>query len=343
MARKFLDKDGLTALWAKIVDKINSIGDNFVKKTGDIITGSLYIKGYDLVLDTTSSSSNDSADIRWQYGNAKEKARVWTADNPTTAADGRLNFRVYKEDGTSLYSGKLATASDIDSRVAKTGDTMSGNLYVAHAEPVFVSKITSVDASKSNNNVSSTRYPGFTVLDNSSRILTRNEAVISSDGNIKNYLYVRNYNTSGAQVAQKGLSFSMNKSGALTWAVDDAANFRTAIGLGYEAYNTTACLSANNMTALQFIKVVKIGAMVTVNYHFSSNPGKSQSDPAWCALKAGLRPNRTVYFTQHAIGTNINDNCKLVAIYSDGTIKMPNISGSSVVTQCMGCFTFCTV
>lgn len=28
MARKFLDKDGLTALWAKIVDKINSLGDS---------------------------------------------------------------------------------------------------------------------------------------------------------------------------------------------------------------------------------------------------------------------------------------------------------------------------
>lgn len=128
MARKYLDTTGLTALWAKIVAKINSIGDSFVKKVGDTMTGPLDLLGSELHLKTTSSSSNDSGDIVWFYGNGQEKARLWTNDTPTTAADGRLNFRSYNSGGTQLYSGKLATAGDVDGKVSKTGDTMSGQL-----------------------------------------------------------------------------------------------------------------------------------------------------------------------------------------------------------------------
>ena len=40
-AREYLDTTGLTALWAKIVAKINSAGDAFVKKVGDTMSGQL--------------------------------------------------------------------------------------------------------------------------------------------------------------------------------------------------------------------------------------------------------------------------------------------------------------
>lgn len=121
MARKYLNETGLASLWAKIKGF-------FVKKSGDTMTGNLTLAGNELHMGTASSSSDDSGDIVWYYGNGQEKARVWTNDSPTTADDGRLNFRCYKSDGTQLSSGKLATNGDLGYKVSKSGDTMTGNL-----------------------------------------------------------------------------------------------------------------------------------------------------------------------------------------------------------------------
>lgn len=41
-ARKYLNETGLASLWAKIVNKINAMGDTCVKKVGDTITGTLF-------------------------------------------------------------------------------------------------------------------------------------------------------------------------------------------------------------------------------------------------------------------------------------------------------------
>jgi hypothetical protein len=76
--------------------------------TGITTSGELITKGSDIKLSTTSSSSDDSSDIIWLYGNGKEKSRLWT-DNTYTAAKGP-NYRVYKSDGTLLYNGNLPLA-----------------------------------------------------------------------------------------------------------------------------------------------------------------------------------------------------------------------------------------
>lgn len=109
-----------------------------------------------------------------------------------------------------------------DSKVSKAGDTMTGALSM---------KDELVDASKSNNNVISARYPTtFNILDNASRIISRMECIVESNGNISSYWYTRNYNTSGGQVAQKGIKMTMNKRGTLTYTVNDGLAFATAIG-----------------------------------------------------------------------------------------------------------------
>lgn len=64
--------------------------------------------GGDVIMGTTGSTSDDSGDIVWRYGNGNEKARLYTA-NEYTAKSG-LNYRVYKKDGTSLYSGTIPLA-----------------------------------------------------------------------------------------------------------------------------------------------------------------------------------------------------------------------------------------
>lgn len=109
-----------------------------------------------------------------------------------------------------------------DSKVDKAGDTMTGSLNL---------KATYVDASQTDNGVSSIQYPtSFHIQDDGVRTLARIEAVINPNGNIGSYWYVRNYNTSGGQVAQKGIAMHMNKSGALSYSVSDGLAFATAIG-----------------------------------------------------------------------------------------------------------------
>lgn len=121
---------------------------------------------------------------------------------------------------------------DVSNKVNKTGDTMTGALTIATAaSPSFRSKATAVDASKANNNVSSTQYPAWYASDNADRILSRVEGVIEANGNIGSYWYVRNYNTSGSQVAQKGIKMTIGKDGAMAYSIDDNGKFRNALGL----------------------------------------------------------------------------------------------------------------
>lgn len=77
----------------------------FVRLAGDTMTGNLIMNGTDVRLSTSGASSDDSSDIIWYYGNGREKARLWT-ENSYTAESG-LNYRVYKKDGTSLFSGTI--------------------------------------------------------------------------------------------------------------------------------------------------------------------------------------------------------------------------------------------
>ena len=105
-----------------------------VSKSGDDMTGALTMKGQDINLGTASSSSNDSADLVWQYGNGNEKARIW-ADDTYTSGVG-LNYRVNKSDGTQLYAGRLATMGEVDGKVSKSGDTMTGALTINRSSDV---------------------------------------------------------------------------------------------------------------------------------------------------------------------------------------------------------------
>ena len=129
-------------------------------------------------------------------------------------------------DGTGHVSGTAAvTASDLPAHthdyLPLTGGTVTGGITY---------KGTTYDISAADNGVTTTSWPStFNLIDKSDRIFTRIEGILYTNGDVGCQLYVRNYNTSGTQVAQKGLQFVMNKSGSLTWSVSDPANFRSAI------------------------------------------------------------------------------------------------------------------
>lgn len=77
------------------------------------LAGNLTITGADgLNLSPSSTSSNDSADIIFRYGNGNEKARIWIDEAPT-AVDTALNYRWCNTSGTTQRSTHLATRRDI--------------------------------------------------------------------------------------------------------------------------------------------------------------------------------------------------------------------------------------
>ena len=133
------------------------------------------------------------------------------------------------------YANNTTTTGNVDNICYRDNDfyynpstnilTISGNIYY---------KSSTYDGSATNNGVSSgTAYPTtFNVLDKSDRILTRLEGMINSNGKIGAQLYVRNYTSSGTQVAQKGIKMEMDKNGTMTYTVSDGSAFRTAIGAG---------------------------------------------------------------------------------------------------------------
>ena len=84
--------------------------------------------GGDVVLGTPSSSSNDSGDIYWKYGNGQEKARLWQDDTYTAKAGP--TYRIYKSDGTALYNGRLPLA-DGTSASGTWGISITGNAATA--------------------------------------------------------------------------------------------------------------------------------------------------------------------------------------------------------------------
>lgn len=133
-------------------------------------------------------------------------------------------YTVTKTGGGASGKWSINITGHADSDLALTGGTVTGNISMQD---------NGVNAKQANNGVSSTRYPTtFNILDKNGYILTRQEAVVLSSGEIRSYWYVRNYNTSGGLVAQKGITLIMNKAGTMTYSVDDAANFRSAIGVG---------------------------------------------------------------------------------------------------------------
>ena len=97
------------------IDAFDTAIQGKVSKSGDTMTGdltidgdtpSIFMKGGNVYLDTNDSDSNDSGDLVWRYGNGQEKARLWCMDTYTEKYGP--SFRVYKEDGTQLFSGSLS-------------------------------------------------------------------------------------------------------------------------------------------------------------------------------------------------------------------------------------------
>ena len=196
----------------------------------------------------------------------------------------------------------ILTVDQNNNVVFQTGFSVNGGVYlsgnIASNGMIYVKNYittnTDVNASLANNNVSSTIYPTtMNIVDNANRIIARSEAVVNPNGNIGMNMYVRNYNTSGGQVAQKGIQFHMNKSGNLTYTVSDNASFREAIGVAYATVTATLVSSAN-FTTLNYPSGFTNANSVIINWAINTN---TASNPAW-ATGHGLASGSDRTFVQ---------------------------------------------
>lgn len=78
-----------------------------------------------LILGTEGTSTDDSADLVFEYGNKNEKARIWT-DNVLTSSNPRLNYRSFDKNGNSLINSQLATLEDIPVDTYSTSEIAIG-------------------------------------------------------------------------------------------------------------------------------------------------------------------------------------------------------------------------
>lgn len=189
------------------------------------------------------------------------------------------------------------------------GGTLTGNLLF---------KNSSIDASKANNNVSSTQYPTtFCILDTGDRIITRLESVVESGGNISGYWYVRNYNTSGTQVAQKGIKMTMAKDGTFTYTVSDAAKFRSAISAAESSHTHSYLpLSGGTLTGQLIIEKSSAGAIYL----------KRGTDPNWIQAPTSSSISFCVNDTLAGANGSFRIRSTTIDSYNNNSVDLGNSS-----------------
>lgn len=106
-----IGNSSLSTVSNTLIGAINEIHDGYLPLSGGTLEGRLYVKGNiylegkDLMLRTRDTTTDDSGDIVWYYGNEQEKMRLWSGNNYTVAT--APSFRQYTKDGTALYTGCL--------------------------------------------------------------------------------------------------------------------------------------------------------------------------------------------------------------------------------------------
>lgn len=143
--------------------------------------------------------------------------------------------------------------------------------------PSLALKASNIDASKADNDVTSTQYPAYLIQDKSGRTLTRLESIIETNGNISSWWYIQNFDTSGTSKGLQGLKMTMDKSGALTWTISTPDKFQHHLGFGYAVCSTAEATLAKTVTQANYrivyggIIVIKFDNKVLANSTLNVN------------------------------------------------------------------------
>ena len=243
----------------------NAINTTYLKKSGGTITGALALNG-DLQLKPASSSSNDSPDIVWYYGNGQEKARLWTAD--TYSAASGLTYRLYKSDGTSLHSGTIplsdtkntAGSTDTSSKIFLIGATsQAANPQTYSDDQVYVTSgtlqtnITNAAAGINANTANSSTAGGVSLY---STDPTAYGVIFRGTGNQGKHGYVQGdwatyfTMTAGSGVTNRGWVFRDKTTTSNVASISNGGNaaFKGSVTVGANETNTSGARMEFNST-----------------------------------------------------------------------------------------------
>ena len=94
------------------VDGTSYSGGIEVGANGVVSSGDIKAKGKDVILATANSSTNDSGNIIYAYGNGIVKSRIWM-DNEVSSNNPRPNYESFDSSGNQVANGQLALLNDL--------------------------------------------------------------------------------------------------------------------------------------------------------------------------------------------------------------------------------------
>ena len=200
---------------------------SYLPLSGGTLTGDLLLK----------SSTNDSPDIVWKYGDGTEKMRLWSPDSPTAATGP--SFRIYKADGTSLYTGTLSLANHTHSYLPLSGGTLTAASAI---------QINAIDLKQANNNVSSTTWPGWTIKDKNSYSISGFYNETASNGTTGTGMWVYNRNSEGTQTGSGSFVIKVDKAGTVSYGVSNPSALRSAISAAASSHTHAYITNQGRLT-----------------------------------------------------------------------------------------------
>lgn len=131
-----------------------------------------------------------------------------------------VNGKYIKDESGNIISPITSTSTVFDSqgrnlddsKLSMDGGYLKGNILCNYSN---------IDATKLDNNITNVNYPTtFSLNDKNNKIMVRNEGIIRPNGNIEGFWYIRNYDTNGNQLFQKGIRLVGTKNGEYSAIID---------------------------------------------------------------------------------------------------------------------------
>ena len=185
-----------------------------------------------------------------------------------TAAVG-TSEKYAREDHAHPTDTSRASVADVNGKVSKSGDSMSGQLTVSYYNnPKIVVKSPLID-SATNPSLSEERNAGLRIRDKNDREIGYVQAVQNTAGRISLDVVARRY-YNGANL-NHGIRFRIAADGTRTCLIDDPDSVKTALGLGsvtssYPSVSDVATaasgFSVTSVAVCTWGKVIQLGITV---------------------------------------------------------------------------------
>lgn len=250
---------------------INSLSTDKVNKSGDTITGDLYIKNPD-----AESASTSFPQVVYRDFGFKDKNNDFLAfleANQNTDGENRLWIGARKKINSSNINNSLTLGVSTDGTrfidldapdiwrnaigaVNKAGDTMVGDLVVSDHHLYVKRNISNISATS----ISAPQYAIIGIKDKNDELYGYIQATQYADGSTLMQISARNRQTGGTGTFDNGFGLKCNKDGTKSVALGDQNAWLNALGLTDSGWKTATM--KNSTTGSIYYR--KIGNIVNV-------------------------------------------------------------------------------